>query len=139
MAYPVPAFIPPYGAFVLPDPPVIPKLYWGALTQEERIRKLCQELHRICEYANQLGIAINLDHEIIKQLEEDFEPIRKRYGLKKMPHLNSSDTENWMGYYTRETAALVYKTFKRDFIEFGYEESYSNLIDYINDKSAESR
>lgn len=77
MAYPVPAFIPPYGAFVLPDPPVIPKLYWGALTQEERIRKLCQELHRICEYANQLGIAINLDHEIIKQLEDDFEKFKE--------------------------------------------------------------
>ena len=77
MSYPVPMFVPPYGAFVLPDPPVIPKLYWGALTQEERIRKLCHELHKICEYANTLGIAINLDHRIIAELEAEFEKFKE--------------------------------------------------------------
>lgn len=77
MSYPVPMFVPPYGAFVLPDPPVIPKLYWGALTQEERIRKLCHELHKICEYANTLGLAINLDHRIIAELEAEFEKFKK--------------------------------------------------------------
>lgn len=113
MAYPVPAFIPPYGAFVLPDPPVIPKLYWGALTQEERIRKLCQELHRICEYANQLGIAINLDHEIIKQLEDDFEKFKE---------------SGFDDYYKEQLLAWINEHFA-DLISAGVRQVYFGLTD----------
>ena len=113
MAYPVPAFIPPYGAFVLPDPPVIPKLYWGSLTQEERIRKLCQELHRICEYANQLGIAINLDHEIIKQLEEDFQKFKE---------------SGFDDYYKEQLLAWINEHFA-ELISAGIKQVYFGLTD----------
>lgn len=72
MAYTVPVPIPPYLDF-FPGALTIPKLYWDGYSQEQRIHRLCKELHKLCEYANQLGIAINLDHDIIARLEADFE------------------------------------------------------------------
>lgn len=67
----------PYGQFVAAGAPVIPKLYWDSLSQEQRIHRMCQELHKLCDYANELGIAINLDHQIIEQLEADFEKFKE--------------------------------------------------------------
>ena len=72
MPYPYPIFIPPYGEF-LDSPPSIPKFYWEVHDQEQRFHRLCQELHKLVEYSNRLGEAINLDHEIIEQLEKDFQ------------------------------------------------------------------
>lgn len=72
MAYPYPIFIPPYSEF-LDSPPSIPKFYWEVHDQEQRFHRLCEELHKLVDYANQLGKAINLDHEIIEQLEKDFQ------------------------------------------------------------------
>ena len=72
MPYPYPIFIPPYNEF-LDSPPSIPKFYWEVHDQEQRFHRLCEELHKLVEYANSLGKAINLDHEIIEQLEKDFQ------------------------------------------------------------------
>ena len=73
---PVPIPIPPYSAF-LPSAPVIPKLYWDTFSQEQRIHRICEELCKICEYANSLGIAINLDHDIIEELQAEFEKFKE--------------------------------------------------------------
>ena len=75
--YPAPNFVPLYRDFIIDSAPVIPKFYWDTYSQEQRIKRLCEELHKLVEYANQLGIAINLDHEIIKQLEDDFEKFKE--------------------------------------------------------------
>lgn len=72
MAYVPPNPIPLWPAF-FPSAPVVPKLYYDALSPEQRIKKLCEELHRLCDYANLLGININLDHELIAQLQGDFQ------------------------------------------------------------------
>lgn len=72
MAYMPPNPVPLWPAF-FPSAPVVPKLYFDALSPEQRLKKLCEELHRLCEYANQLGIAINVDHTLIEQLQADFE------------------------------------------------------------------
>lgn len=72
MAYIPPNPIPLWPAF-FPSAPVVPKLYYEALSPEQRMKKLCEELHRLCDYANVLGININLDHELIAQLQEDFQ------------------------------------------------------------------
>lgn len=72
MAYIPPNPIPLWPAF-FPSAPVVPKLYYDALSPEQRIKKLCEELHRLCEYANLLGVNINLDHEAIAQLQADFQ------------------------------------------------------------------
>lgn len=72
MAYIPPNPIPLWPAF-FPSAPVVPKLYYEALSPEQRMKKLCEELHRLCDYANVLGININLDHELIAQLQADFQ------------------------------------------------------------------
>ncbi len=61
----------PFPGFV-PSAPVIPKLYWDSISQEQRIRRICEMLGVIFDYANQLGIAINDDHDTIMQLLADF-------------------------------------------------------------------
>ena len=72
MAYVPPNPVPLWPAF-FPSAPVVPKLYYDALSPEQRIKKLCEELHRLCEYANLLGENINLDHAAIEQLQSDFQ------------------------------------------------------------------
>lgn len=64
--------IPLWPAF-FPSAPVVPKLYYDALSPEQRIKKLCEELHRLCEYANMLGIRINEDASVIEKLAAQFD------------------------------------------------------------------
>ena len=64
--------IPLWPAF-FPSAPVVPKLYYDALSPEQRIKKLCEELHRLCEYANMIGIRVNEDATLIKKLAEQFD------------------------------------------------------------------
>lgn len=76
MAYtPIPP-VPLWPAFAQ-SAPVVPKLYYDALSPEQRIKKICEQLHRLCEYANELGIAINLDHDVINKLLADFETFQE--------------------------------------------------------------
>lgn len=72
MAFVPPNPVPLWPAF-FPSAPVVPKLYYDALSPEQRIKKLCEELHRLCEYANLLGENINLDHKAIEALQEAFQ------------------------------------------------------------------
>lgn len=68
-----------------------------------------------------------------ENLEEDFKKIQEKYDLKPLPHYNNSGGEkrDWRSYYTLETAELVYKKYKKDFECFGYEDSYKDLIAYL--------
>lgn len=52
--------------------PALPNFYWDVYSAEERIKKICLELHKLCDYANMLGENINLDHELITELQEAF-------------------------------------------------------------------
>lgn len=52
----------------------IPNLYFGEYTQEQRLRCICEDLHRVQSYAAELGIGLNLTNEqleeVISELEE---------------------------------------------------------------------
>lgn len=52
--------------------PALPEFYWDVYSAEERIKKICFELHKLCEYANMLGENINIDHELIDELQKAF-------------------------------------------------------------------
>lgn len=70
-------FIPPTN--VVPFPfwdeytPTLPDIYWDVDSHEERIKKLCLMLHKLVEYADYLGENINLDHNTIEELQEQFQ------------------------------------------------------------------
>lgn len=72
MAFTPPVNVPLWPAF-FPSAPVVPKLYYDALSPEQRLKKLCEELQRLCEYANALAGGINADHTLIKELQEAFQ------------------------------------------------------------------
>lgn len=53
--------------------PTLPDIYWDVDSHEERIKKICLMLHKLVEYADYLGENINLDHETIEELQEQFQ------------------------------------------------------------------
>jgi hypothetical protein len=38
---------------------------------------MCKELHKICEYANMLGINLNLTHKMVEELEKTFDKFKE--------------------------------------------------------------
>ena len=75
----------------------------------------------------------------LEDIQRDFEPIRKKYNLLPLEHMNTSKSnlrnKSWRDYYTPKTATLIYEKYRRDFEDFGYEEEYRNLLDYLEKKA----
>lgn len=69
------AFIPvtplPFG--MLESAPVIPKLYWNVTSQEQRIKRLCEKLTELFDYAQALAVALNQDTAAIRELQAAFQ------------------------------------------------------------------
>lgn len=72
----------------------------------------------------------------LRKIDEQFPPIRERFGLLPLPHRNKTQKSDWRAFYTRETAELVRKKYERDISVFGYEDEYHRLIAYIDGKEA---
>lgn len=70
----------------------------------------------------------------IEEITTTYEFIQKKYGLNDLRILNTSNKRNWMFYYTKETAKLVYEYYKDDILTFGYEDDYYQLLKYLNNK-----
>lgn len=51
----------------------MPSLYWNVDSQEQRIDRLCEQLHKLVCYANYLGEKINLNHDDIEALKVQFQ------------------------------------------------------------------
>lgn len=49
--------------------PTLPKFYWDVDSQEERIKRICLELHKLIEYVEMLCDNINIDHSLIDELQ----------------------------------------------------------------------
>ncbi len=69
-----------------------------------------------------------------EQLQQDFDPIKQKFALKPLPHLNQAVKKNWMDYYNLDTAQLVKKRYAKDIALFDYEDTYQRLIDYLKNK-----
>ena len=57
--------------------PTVPQLYWDIDGNEQRYHLLCKQLHKLVCYADMLGQKINLNHEMIEQLEAEFEKFKE--------------------------------------------------------------
>ena len=71
MSFTPPSMIAPFWGWT-DFTPALPDFYWDVYSAEERIKKLCLELHKLCDYANMLGENINIDHELIQELQDAF-------------------------------------------------------------------
>lgn len=57
--------------------PTVPQFYWDVYSQEQRIKHICMELHKLVEYANMLCVDINLTHDAVNKLEAEFEQFKE--------------------------------------------------------------
>ena len=72
---PVSRWIPPFIGWVDYNP-TIPKLYWNTFSMEQRIHELCGLLHKVCCYADMLGLKVSVDHDAIEALEREFDEFK---------------------------------------------------------------
>lgn len=71
MSFTPPSMIAPFWGWTQ-FTPAVPDFYWDVYSAEERIKKICMELHKLCDYANMLGENINIDHKMIQELQDAF-------------------------------------------------------------------
>lgn len=51
----------------------IPKLYFDVDTAEQRYHLLCEQLHKLICYIDYVGDKVNIDHEALEELKEQFQ------------------------------------------------------------------
>lgn len=61
----------PFPGFV-PTTPVLPKLYWDAITPEQELHELCKRLHALFDYASKLGTLTAEQQREIAELQRLF-------------------------------------------------------------------
>lgn len=71
MSFTPPSMIAPFWGWTQ-FTPALPDFYWDVYSAEERIKKICMELHKLCDYANMLGENINIDRALIQELQDAF-------------------------------------------------------------------
>lgn len=62
----------PYAGFS-PSTPVVPSFYWDVKSAEQRWLYICKELKKLVEYANALGVQINVNAEDVATLESEIQ------------------------------------------------------------------
>lgn len=65
----------PFPGF-MPNTPVLPKLYWEAITPEQELHELCKRLHTLFEYAQQLGTLTTEQMQELAKLQAEFEKFK---------------------------------------------------------------
>lgn len=65
----------PYSAFTNATP-ALPAFYWDVYSSEQRIKELCKELCKLVDYANELGIHINLNKDDIIKLQNELQNLK---------------------------------------------------------------
>ena len=68
--------IPPFAGFTN-FTPTLPKFYWDIYDKEQIIKHLCKLVHKVCCYAEQMGISVNEYIEQVENLEEQFEQFKE--------------------------------------------------------------
>lgn len=70
-----------------------------------------------------------------ERLQEEYEPIRERFGFMPLPHHNKTPKAlKWMDYYDIPTAQRVYRRYREDIERFGYRETYEQLLVYLGSR-----
>lgn len=94
--------IEPYSRWATISPPVVPKLYWNAYSQEERIKRICMRIHSIEGYLNYLQNAMQeFEAEIRGELEKLLSEVRTELDLaiadmRKFVEDNINDMREWV-------------------------------------------
>lgn len=68
--------IPPFAGFTN-FTPTLPKFYWDIYDKEQIIKHLCKLVHKVCCYAEQMGISVNEYVAQVEELEAQFEQFKE--------------------------------------------------------------
>lgn len=68
--------IQPYSAFTQYTP-ALPQFYWDVYSSEQRIKHICFEIDKIINYADNLGIQLNVTHDDVAELQQEFEKFKE--------------------------------------------------------------
>lgn len=61
----------PYSTWIMSHPPVIPKLYFGAISQEQRLLEMCKKIRSVEDYLVYLSdVVVNLSDDIQAEVEQ---------------------------------------------------------------------
>lgn len=88
---------------LMPYTPVLPKLYWEAITPEQELHELCKRLHTLFEYSQQLGTLTTEQMQELAKLQAEFEKF-KASGFEDY-------YEQQLAEWIRDNAALLFQTF----------------------------
>lgn len=104
-----------------------------------RIPDYLKDFHFLPQYNivyNKSGKSRVNDIGKLEHISELYPQLQKKYGFDDLPHLNQSEKKVWMDYYTKETAALAYRMYRKDIEAFGYKSEYRKLLRYLRKKNA---
>ncbi len=111
--YPAPAPLAPFGCW--PYTMAIPKFYWDAESQEQRVKYLCMLYDKLMAYVDALKDNVNVDSEAIKELQEAFQ----KFMESGFDDYYAQQVEKWIG----ENLRFIYEhTIKQ--VYFGLEGDY---------------
>lgn len=65
-------WVPCFAGFTMYSP-AVPKLYWDVRSAEQRLKAICEQIHKMICYADMLGDKINITHDEIEALNTLFE------------------------------------------------------------------
>lgn len=65
----------PYGSYTAYTP-ALPEFYWDVYSAEQRVKHICFEIDKLVDYADMLGVNININHEDIETLKKQFDEFK---------------------------------------------------------------
>lgn len=66
----------PYASFTN-FTPVLPAFYYDVYSSEQRIKAICMEIDKIINYADSLGVQLNVTHDDVAELQQEFEKFKE--------------------------------------------------------------
>ena len=132
-------WVPCFAAFTQ-FTPAVPKLYWDVKSQEQRIKAICEQIHKMICYADMLGDKINITHEEIEELNALFE----KFMESGFEEYYEEQIQAWIDAHMPDIIASAIKMVFFGLTEDGYfcawiPQSWEGIVfDPISDYSSEN-
>lgn len=109
----------------------IPKMYYDAYSQEQRLHTICKQLHKVICYADYLGKKVNITHDDVEKLLSDFEKFKQTGFLDYY----EKQLEAWIN---ANMSGIIEKAVKMVFFGLSLD-PYGRFVAYIPDSWSDIR
>lgn len=104
MPYPVGRYVPWFAGWT-EFTPTVPKMYWDVKSQEQRIKTLCMQVHKLVCYADMLGDKIGLNRKDIDELQAQFQ----KFMESGFDDYYAEQIEKWVNDHLEDLYRLLVK------------------------------